>query len=119
MKLLVLPGDGIGPEIVASAVDSLAVLDRRFSLGIDLIHREVGFASLEQSGTTVPADVMALASEVDGVLLGPVSTEDFRLPRRAVSTRRPGFAAISTSTPISVPATSGRASPATPMTWIW
>ncbi len=77
MKLLVLPGDGIGPEIVASAVDALTVLDRRFNLGIDLIHREVGFDSLEKSGTTVSADVMALALEVDGVLLGPVSTEEY------------------------------------------
>lgn len=77
MKLLVLPGDGIGPEIVDAAVAALGVLDRRFGLGIDLIHREVGFASLEQSGSTVPADVMALALDVDGVLLGPVSTEEY------------------------------------------
>jgi 3-isopropylmalate dehydrogenase len=77
MKLLVLPGDGIGPEIVASAVEALTALDRRFTLGIDLIHRVVGLSSLEESGSTLSPDVMALASEVDGVLLGPVSTEDY------------------------------------------
>ncbi len=57
MKLLVLPGDGIGPEIVASAVEAVSVLDGRFNLGLDLIHREGVFASLEKSGTTVPAAV--------------------------------------------------------------
>lgn len=77
MKLLVLPGDGIGPEIVASAVDAIAALDGRFKLGIELIHRVVGLTSLAESGTTLPEDVRALASEVDGVLLGPVSTEDY------------------------------------------
>lgn len=77
MKFLVLPGDGIGPEIVASAVDALGALDRRFNLQIDLEQHEVGFASLEKTGCTLSPDVMALATRVDGVLLGPVSTEEY------------------------------------------
>lgn len=77
MKFLVLPGDGIGPEIVASATAALAALDRRYDLKIDLEHHDVGFASLASAGSTLPPDVMARATEVDGVLLGPVSTEDY------------------------------------------
>ncbi|MDA0651740.1 MAG: isocitrate/isopropylmalate dehydrogenase family protein [Proteobacteria bacterium] len=77
MKFLVLPGDGIGPEIVASAVDALEALDRRYGLKIELERHEVGFASLERTGSTLPPEVMALATQVDGVLLGPVSTEDY------------------------------------------
>jgi len=77
MKFLVLPGDGIGPEIVASATAALEALDRRYGLKIDLERHEVGFASLERTGSTLPPDVMALATRVDGVLLGPVSTEDY------------------------------------------
>jgi len=77
MKFLVLPGDGIGPEIVASAVDALEALDRRYGLKIELDRHEVGFASLERTGSTLPPEVMALATQVDGVLLGPVSTEDY------------------------------------------
>jgi len=77
MRLLVLPGDGIGPEIVAAATAALGALNRRFRLGLELVHRDVGFASLENVGTTLPAEVMALATEVDGVLLGPVSTEEY------------------------------------------
>ena len=77
MKFLVLPGDGIGPEIVASAIDALEALERRYDLKIDLERHEVGFASLEKIGSTLPPDVVALATQVDGVLLGPVSTEEY------------------------------------------
>jgi len=77
MKFLVLPGDGIGPEIVASAVAALEALDRRYDLNIELAQHEVGFSSLEKTGSTLPPDVMAQATRVDGVLLGPVSTEDY------------------------------------------
>lgn len=77
MKFLVLPGDGIGPEIVESALDALGALDRQYGLAIELDRHEVGFASLERTGSTLPPEVMALATQVDGVLLGPVSTEDY------------------------------------------
>jgi len=82
MKFLVLPGDGIGPEIVAAAVDALGALDRRYDLKIDLDQYDVGFASLEKTGSTLPPEVMALATQVDGVLLGPVSTEDYPPPEQ-------------------------------------
>lgn len=77
MKFLVLPGDGIGPEIVTSAVEALKALDKRFGLKLELDIHEVGFASLEKTGSTLPPEVMALATRVDGVVLGPVSTEDY------------------------------------------
>ena len=77
MKFLILPGDGIGPEIVESATDALEALDRRYDLKIELERHDVGFASLERTGSTLPPDVMAMATRVDGVLLGPVSTVDY------------------------------------------
>ena len=77
MKLLVLPGDGIGPEIVTSASDVLDALDARFNLRLDLVQRDIGFSSLEKNGTTLSKEVMELSTKVDGVLLGPVSTEEY------------------------------------------
>ena len=53
MHLLVLPGDGIGPEITAAAIDVLHAADRRFGLDIHLEYDEVGFVSLEKYGTTL------------------------------------------------------------------
>ena len=77
MQLLVLPGDGIGPEIVAVAVDALAALDARFRLGIRFDEREIGLAALARTGTTMPEDVRAAAKTADGILLGPVSTDEY------------------------------------------
>jgi isocitrate/isopropylmalate dehydrogenase len=72
MKLLVLPGDGIGPEITAA---TLAVLDRasaKFDLRLQYEKREIGLASLKAQGTTLPDGTLERAREVDGVILGPL-----------------------------------------------
>lgn len=73
MRLLVLPGDGIGPEIAAATETVLAAADRAFGLGLELSRREIGFAALEEGGTTIPESVIAAAKAADGVILGPVS----------------------------------------------
>ena len=49
MKFLVMPGDGIGPEIVPVAVSALETLNRKLGLGISLEAVDIGFASLEKS----------------------------------------------------------------------
>ena len=77
MKLLVLPGDGIGPEIVRSVVDILRAADARLSLGLDLEFADIGLASLEARGTSLPTEIMDRIPEVDGVILGPVSSYDY------------------------------------------
>ncbi|MFT5440061.1 MAG: isocitrate/isopropylmalate dehydrogenase [Alphaproteobacteria bacterium] len=74
MNILILPGDGIGPEIVAVAERVLVALNDRFSLGLVFERAEIGLASLENSGSTLPEDVAAKARAADGVVLGPVST---------------------------------------------
>ncbi len=73
MRLLVLPGDGIGPEIAAATEQVLAAADRVFGLGLDLARMEIGFAALAAEGTTIPEAVIAAAKAADGVILGPVS----------------------------------------------
>jgi len=74
MKLLVLPGDGIGPEIVQAALDVLQAADQRFALGLEFEHDEVGFASLHRHGTTLRPEVLERARQCDGVILGTPST---------------------------------------------
>jgi 3-isopropylmalate dehydrogenase len=81
MRILLLPGDGIGPEISAATRDVLLVLDRRFGLGIEIEQRDIGLASLAATGTTLPDDVMTRIPQADGVILGPVSHYDY--PPRA------------------------------------
>ncbi len=72
MKILVLPGDGIGPEITAA---TLAVLDRasgRFKLGLEWQKMEIGLVTLKKEGSTLPERVMDAARKAPGVILGPL-----------------------------------------------
>lgn len=73
MRILVLPGDGIGPEITAATLEALTAVDRRLSLGLEAETADIGLASLASQGTTLPPGVLQRATEVDGVILGPVS----------------------------------------------
>ncbi|MGO4675019.1 isocitrate/isopropylmalate dehydrogenase family protein [Bosea sp. 2YAB26] len=77
MKILVLPGDGIGPEITTATLAVLDVADAALALGLDIETREIGLASLRAQGTTLPQDVMTRIPEVDGVILGPVSHYEY------------------------------------------
>lgn len=77
MRILALPGDGIGPEIMAATLAVLAAVDRRLGLGLAIETMEVGLATLAGTGTTLPDAVPARAAAVDGVILGPVSHYDY------------------------------------------
>jgi 3-isopropylmalate dehydrogenase len=72
MKLLVLSGDGIGPEITAATIAVLEAADRKFRLGISFERREIGLAALKKHGTTLPEGTLEAARAADGVILGPL-----------------------------------------------
>jgi 3-isopropylmalate dehydrogenase len=71
-KILVLPGDGIGPEIVHEAVKVLARLRDDFGLDVDLDEALVGGAAIDATGGPLPEATLELARESDAVLLGAV-----------------------------------------------
>ncbi|MDF5724670.1 MAG: isocitrate/isopropylmalate family dehydrogenase [Rhizonema sp. PD37] len=77
MELLILPGDGIGPEITATVIECINTLDKRFSLNLQLYVEEIGLARLEKHGSTMPVDLLERAKAVDGVILGPLSTASY------------------------------------------
>ena len=77
MKLLVLPGDGIGPEITRSTLAVLEAANRIFDLQLEYEYRDIGFAALEKHGTTLPDGVLERARAADGILLGPISHLDY------------------------------------------
>jgi 3-isopropylmalate dehydrogenase len=82
MRLLVLPGDGIGPEITAATLAVARAASERFQLGLEIVEDVVGHASLERSGTTVRPELIDAAKRADGLLLGPTATFDFKDPTR-------------------------------------
>ncbi|MDH5230000.1 MAG: 3-isopropylmalate dehydrogenase [Gammaproteobacteria bacterium] len=71
-KILVLPGDGIGPEIVQEATKVIECLKREFELDFELEEAHVGGAAIDATGGPLPDETLKLAHEADSVLLGAV-----------------------------------------------
>lgn len=82
IALLALPGDGIGPEIVDAALRALEAALEGSGVALEATTARIGFAALEDCGTTYPQAVHDRAEAADGVLLGPVSHNDYP-PREA------------------------------------
>jgi 3-isopropylmalate dehydrogenase len=71
-KILVLPGDGIGSEIVAEALKVLRCLQQDFGLDIELEQALVGGSAYDAVGHPLPDQTLSLAREAHAVLLGAV-----------------------------------------------
>src|SRR5512146_1079483 len=81
MKIAVLPGDGIGPEIVAQATKVLEAL-RSDGLKIEMEHAYIGGAGYDAAKDPLPEATLKLAQESDAVLLGAVGGYQYdTLPR--------------------------------------
>jgi 3-isopropylmalate dehydrogenase len=73
MRVIVLPGDGIGPEITDATLAVLRAADARFGLGLAFETHAIGLGTLKTRGTTLPPEVMEASKASDGVILGPIS----------------------------------------------
>lgn len=73
MKLAVVPGDGIGPEITAAALQAVHALQRRYGCALDIEQLDCGLAAHARRGITVTPEDIAIARAADGVILGPMS----------------------------------------------
>ncbi len=91
MRLIVLPCDGIGPEIVGVSMQVLEAADRVFGLGLAYDYDDAGFASLEKHGTTLRQDVLERAKTYDGVILGTQSHADYPAPEQGGRNVSAGF----------------------------
>ncbi len=77
LQLLVLEGDGIGAEITAATLGVLRAADAKFALGLVFETAAIGWAAHKASGNTFPQSVLEKAKAAPGVLLGPVSHNDY------------------------------------------
>jgi 3-isopropylmalate dehydrogenase len=81
MKIAILPGDGIGPEIMAQAIKVLEAL-RSDGLKIETEQAPVGGAGYDAAGEPLPAATLQLARQADAVLFGAVGGPQYdTLPR--------------------------------------
>ena len=79
MNVAVLPGDGIGPEIIAQAIRVLEKLE----LGLAFANAPVGGAAYEIAGDPLPASTLKIAKEADAVLFGAVGDPRYDTLERA------------------------------------
>ena len=89
MRIVVMPGDDIGPEITAATLAALHAANRGFSLGLEFATVPVGMASYRAHGDTLTADALEAARSADGVILGPCGMSDYP-PREEGGTNVPG-----------------------------
>ncbi|MBK5944127.1 3-isopropylmalate dehydrogenase [Halorhodospira halophila] len=81
-KILLLPGDGIGPEITAEARRVLEALNERHGLGCEMETAPIGGAGYDAAGQPLPEETLRLARAADAVLLGAVGGPQYdALPR--------------------------------------
>ena len=81
MKIAVLPGDGIGPEIVGAALKVLEAL-KRDGLAVELEQAPIGGAGYDAAGDPLPEPTLALARAADSILFGAVGGPRYdALPR--------------------------------------
>ena len=78
MNIVILPGDGIGPETMSVAVNVLETVAARFNLPLSLDHDVAGHASMQKHGATVTEALLEKVRSADGLMLGPMATYDFK-----------------------------------------
>ena len=71
-KLVLLPGDGIGPEVVGAAVQVLHAVGQRYGHTFETETHLMGGCAIDESGTALPEETLGACLEADAVLLGAV-----------------------------------------------
>jgi 3-isopropylmalate dehydrogenase len=71
-KIAVLPGDGIGPEVMAEARRVLAVAEKKFGFQLQLTEARVGGIAIDVDGRALPEETVRICSESDAILFGSV-----------------------------------------------
>lgn len=72
MNIVVLPGDGIGPEVAEAAVTCLRALSERHGLGLSFAEHDFGGIAIDRHGDPLPPATLAAARTADVILLGAV-----------------------------------------------
>jgi 3-isopropylmalate dehydrogenase len=77
LNVLLLPGDGIGPEVTAEAVRVLGRVAEKFKHEVSLTEGLLGGVAIHKTGSPLPEDTVKLALEADATLMGAVGLPEF------------------------------------------
>lgn len=83
-KVMLLPGDGIGPEVVNEAVKVLQAAGRRFGTEFSFSTELIGGAAMDAHGVPILPETIESARELDAVLLGAVGDPKYDDPKASV-----------------------------------
>ena len=86
--ILILAGDGIGPEIMAAAEQVLAVVNQKFALDLTWSHGLLGGCAIDAHGVPLPDETLAAARAADAVLLGAVGGPKWDQIERSIRPER-------------------------------
>jgi len=78
MKIIIIPGDGIGPETMSVCTQVLECVSDKLQLNLQLIPEIAGHASLKERSATVTPALLEKVKEADGLMLGPMATFEFK-----------------------------------------
>jgi len=76
-KILILPGDGIGKEIVAQAIKVIDSLNADHGLDMNLVHGLIGGSAYDETGSPLPEETLIAAKECDSIVLGAVGGQQW------------------------------------------
>ncbi len=91
-RIVAIPGDGVGPEVVAAARTVLAAAERRFSFSIDWQMVRAGGVSIDASGVAIRDEDVERCAQADAVLLGAVGGPKWDDPTAPVRPEQALFA---------------------------
>jgi homoisocitrate dehydrogenase len=74
VRVALLAGDGIGPEVTAAAAQVLRAVAERFEIDLELVEGEVGLGAYQRHGDSLPEATLGLVNSADATLLGAVTT---------------------------------------------
>jgi len=87
-KILILPGDGIGKEIVAQAIKVIDSLNDNHGLGMNLVHGLIGGSAYDETGSPLPEETLIAAKECDSIVLGAVGGQQWESLERELRPER-------------------------------
>src|SRR5438552_18506967 len=77
LKILILPGDGIGAEVTSAALDVLRAVAKKFNHRLELSEGLIGGIAIHKTGTPLPQDTLQKALAADATLMGAVGLPEF------------------------------------------
>jgi len=87
-KILILPGDGVGKEIVAQAIKVIESLNANHDMGMNLVHGLIGGSAYDETGSPLPEETLIAAKECDSILLGAVGGQKWESLERELRPER-------------------------------